>query len=358
MPWIPDAPEAIAARLAAAWEAEFQHEVPDGVDASTAVAPWSALARSPAQALYGTQLGFAAEVRDFWLDACDEDLVPEQAARLGLSQAVAQRSGGNANPPAGSTVGTVIPVNATLGGGRYRVTGARTVDGTGTEVVPILAVTAGVAGDVAAGTVLAFDSPIAGLAAQQLTVDADGISGGSEQETMEELRQRAIAWRRRRPKGGGPGDYISWTQAIYPKAIVKELPLWAGLGRVGVVVGMAPGRAATSTELSRIGTALRAQAPLDVADLTAMSAVIVPFDLTLAVDPDSTAVRAAVQAALATFLAAEPGIGGTVDLSRLWEAISSAAGEYRHRIIAPAADVVGTTRQLFVPGTITWVAWP
>ncbi len=356
MPWTPDAPEVIAARLAAGWEAAFAAEVPEGVDASSAIAPWSALARSPAQSLYGTQLGFAAEVDDFWLDTCVAALVPEQAARLGLYQAAAQASGGNANPPAGSTVGTIIPVNATLAGGLFRVTTAVTITGTGTEVVPIVAVTAGVAGDRDAGTVLAFDSPIGGLAAQQLTVDADGITGGSERETLEELRQRAIAWRRRRPKGGGPGDYAGWAQAIYPKAIIKELPLWGGLGRVGVAVAF-PGRIATVTERGRIQAELVARAPLDVLSITTIGATVTALPLTIALDPDTTAVRAAVTSSCATFLAAEPGIGGTVDHGRLREAISSASGEYRHRLISPTADVVAGTTQMFIPGAITWAAW-
>lgn len=357
MPWAPDSPDTIAARLAAGWEEEFADVTPDGVDASSAVAPWSALARAPGDVLYGVELGFAAEVQDFWLDTCDESLVAEQAARLGLYQAPAQAHSGFANPPAGSTPGTIIPINATLGGGLYRVTAPVTIDGTGTESVPITAVTAGAAGEVEDGAVLNFDSPIGGLAAQQLTVDADGITGGSKQETLEELRQRAIAWRRRRPMGGGPGDYATWATNVYPRAIVKELPLWGGLGRVGVAVAF-PGHTATPTEVSRIQAAIEARMPIDVAALAVLAATVTPLTLTLAIDPDTTAVREAVTASYAAFLAGEPGIGGTVDISRLNEAISSAAGEYRHRLTSPSVDVVAGATELFIPGVITWAAWP
>ncbi|MDO9501381.1 baseplate J/gp47 family protein [Falsiroseomonas sp.] len=361
MGFTPDTPAQIASRLAAAGEAEFAAIPPDGVDASSANAPLAVLYRAPAQALYLAGLALAAEVQDFWLDTCDVTLVPEQAARLGLSQAPAQRAGGFGAPAPGATPGTIIPAEATLGGGLYRVTAATTLDGTGVEAVPLEAVSAGVAGDLAAGTLLALDSPIAGLAAQSLTVDANGLTGGSAQETLEQLRARAITWRRRRPKGGGPGDYIAWTQAVYPNAIVKELPLWGGLGRVGVAVAFvgADGgaRVATTTEQSRILDALVAQAPLDAEAITVLAATLTPLDLTIAVTPDTTAVRAAVSNAFALFLRAEPGIGGTVELSRLDEALSSAAGEFANRRTAPATPVVAGETVLLVPGTITFEAW-
>ncbi|MBX9593321.1 MAG: baseplate J/gp47 family protein [Roseomonas sp.] len=362
MPYVPDPPETIAARLAAAGEAEFAAVAADGVDAGSANAPLAALYRAPAQALYLSGLALAAEVQDFWLDTCEAEKVPEQAARLGLVQAPAQPSGGFARPAAGATPGTIIPADATLAGGLYRVTAATTLDGSGDEDVPLVAVTAGVAGDRASGIVLELDSPIAGLAAQSLTVGADGLTGGSEQETIEELRTRAIAWRRRRPKGGCPGDYTGWVQALYPAAIVKELPLWGGLGRVGVAVAFlrpdGSARVATSTELTRIGTHLAGLAPLDTDAIAVIAATLTPVALTLKVNPDTTAVRAAVTSAFNLFLAREPGIGGTLELSRLDEALSSAAGEYANRRTAPSAPVVAGATALLVPGTITFEAWP
>jgi uncharacterized phage protein gp47/JayE len=362
MPYIPDTPDQIAARLAAAGEAEFASVPPDGVDASSANAPLAALYRAPAQALYLASMALAAEIEDFWLDTCAEELVPEQAARLGLSQAPAQKAGGFANPAAGATSGTIIPADATLGGGLYRVTEATELDGTGDEEVPLEAVTAGAAGNLDAGVVLELDSPIAGLAAQSLTVGTDGLTGGSPQETIEQLRQRAIGWRRRRPKGGCPGDYIGWVQALYPAAIVKELPLWGGLGRVGIAVAFleADGsvRVATETELTRIADRLATLAPLDAAAITVLAATLTPQALTLKISPDTTAVRAAVTNAFTLFLAREPGIGGTLELSRLDEAISSAAGEYANRRTVPSGPVVAGATALLVPGTITFEAWP
>ena len=356
MPYQPDPPDVIAARLAAAWEVDFADAAPDGVDASSAIAPWSAFARAPAQALYAQGLAIAERAADFFADTCRVELVPSHAARWRLSQAAAQAAGGFASPPAGSTSGTVIPAGATLGGGLYQVATAGTVDGSGTESIAIVAVTAGLAGNLASGTVLVLDSPIAGLAAQQLTVDADGLTGGSEQETPEQLRARTIAAIRRRSKGGGPGDYITWAQNLYPLAIVRELPLWTGLGRVGVAVAFA-GRTASGTEAARILAALQAAAPVTVSIITVVPATITAVPLNLSISPDGISTRAAISSAFAAFLAAEPGIAGLLEMSRLDAALSSAAGEYAHRRTVPSANVQAGATELLVPGSITWGTW-
>jgi uncharacterized phage protein gp47/JayE len=345
----------IAARMAAAAAADFAGVAPDEVDASSANAPLAVVYGAPAQALYAQRLAIAAQVDDFFVDLCRVDLVPTHAARWGLAQAPAQAAGGFANPPAGSTGGP-IPADATLGGGLYRVATSGAIDGTGTESIAIVAVTPGVAGNLTAGTVLELDSPVAGLAAQQLTVDADGLTGGSPQETLEQLRARTVATLRRRGKGGGPGDYVTWVQNLYPQAIVRELPLWTGLGTAGVAVAFA-GRTASGTEVSRIQATLAAAAPVTVVTITVVAATITAVPLTLALSPDNTATRAAVTSAFAAFMAAEPGIAGLLELSRLDAALSSAAGEYAHRRSLPAANIQAGATELLVPGAITWSSW-
>jgi len=356
MPYDPQSPDQIAARMAAAAEADFAGIAADGVDASSANAPLAVVYGPPALALYGQRLTISAQVDDFFVDKCRVELVPAHAARWGLSQAAAQYAGGFASAPSGSASGTPIPAGTTLGSGLYQVAVTGAANGAGTESIAIVATIAGVAANLAPGTVLALDSPIAGLAAQQLTIDADGLTGGSEQETQEQLRGRTVATIRRRSKGGGPGDYITWVQNLYPAAIVRELPLWTGLGTCGVAVAF-PGRTASSTEVTRIQAALAAAAPVTVSAITVVAATITPVALGLSVSPDNTSTRAAISSAFAAFLAAEPGIAGLLEMSRLDAALSSAAGEYAHRRTAPAGNIQAGAAELLVPGTITYAAW-
>lgn len=358
MPYAPPTPQEISDRLSAGFESAFRDVTPEGVDATSANAPFGVLADVLAQGLYGNHLHLGTLARDFFVDTCDASLVPRHAARWGLSQIPAEPAAGTVQF-AGAD-GTALPAGIILtapSGALYTTQASVTIAG-GTASVPVEAEEPGAAGNQPAGTVLQLVSPVAGLSAQSATVDAQGLSGGFDTETLEALRSRTIARIRRRSRGGGPGDYEDWVRNIDPNVgWVAEKPLWVGLGSVGVVVAMRPGRAPTEVELDRIEAGLAAVRPIAVRQLVVLPAVIRPVDLVLRVTPDTTAVRAAVAEAFALFLAAEPGIGGTIDWMRLNAALSSAAGQYSHRMPSPAADIVLGATELAVPGTIAWEPW-
>jgi uncharacterized phage protein gp47/JayE len=131
-----------------------------------------------------------------------------------------------------------------------------------------------------------------------------------------------------------------------------------GLGSVGVVVAtgsaLAP-TAPTPAELARVQEVLDANRPVTALAL-AVPATIAPLALTIRLEPDTAAVRGAVTEGLRLFLAGEPGIGGVIRRSRLSEAISSASGEFAHRLDLPAADVALAPTALATLGAITWAA--
>lgn len=70
--------------------------------------------------------------------------------------------------------------------------------------------------------------------------------------------------------------------------------------------------------------------------------------------PNTAAVRAAVEAELADlfFRDAEP--GGTIRVSRIWEAVSIATGESHHAITSPSSDQTAATGRIYVLGTVTY----
>ena len=49
---------------------------------------------------------------------------------------------------------------------------------------------------------------------------------------------------------------------------------------------------------------------------------------------------------------AEP--GGTIPVSKIWEAISIAAGEEKHVVTIPSADVTHDTGEIATLGTVTY----
>ncbi|BBN53140.1 hypothetical protein TRE132_12650 [Pseudomonas chlororaphis subsp. aurantiaca] len=80
-----------------------------------------------------------------------------------------------------------------------------------------------------------------------------------------------------------------------------------------------------------------------------------PVTYSLRLSPDTSAVRAAVEAQLRDLHNREAGLGDTLLISHIREAISSAAGENDHRLSAPAADVPAASNQLLTFGGCVWL---
>jgi uncharacterized phage protein gp47/JayE len=92
------------------------------------------------------------------------------------------------------------------------------------------------------------------------------------------------------------------------------------------------------------------------AALTVVAPVAVTLNFTIqSMAPGTQAVKDAIAAELTDLLAREAEPGVTILVSHLREAISIAAGETDHVLVAPAANVVYATGQMPVMGTITWM---
>lgn len=91
------------------------------------------------------------------------------------------------------------------------------------------------------------------------------------------------------------------------------------------------------------------------AELYVLAPVKVPVAYSIRAVPDTSAVRAAIQARLIDLHAREAGLGETLLLTHIAEAVSGSSGENDHDLIAPVADVVAATNQLLTFGGITWL---
>jgi uncharacterized phage protein gp47/JayE len=107
-------------------------------------------------------------------------------------------------------------------------------------------------------------------------------------------------------------------------------------------------------EVAAVQAALDAERPV-TATLFVVAPVATPLDFAIQLTPDTTAVRAAVQAELADLLRREAEPGGTILISHLREAIAVAGGETDHVMTVPAANVPHATGQIATMGVITWV---
>jgi len=253
--------------------------------------------------------------------------------------------------------GAVIPA-ATLvqrSDGAEFVTNVDATLAAGTISTAVTALAAGSDGNTEAASTLTLVNPIAGCN-NAATVGASGIEGGADLESDDALRGRIIARIQAPPHGGSVDDYEMWALAVAGVTRAWVSPGLLGSGTVGVYI-VCDGQ--EGSIIPDAGTVLAAQVYIDArrpvtAQPTVFAPTATPVNFTIAVTPDTVAVRTAVEAELVDLLRREAEPGGPVLLSHIREAISLAVGETDHVLTIPAADVLMASGELAILGTITW----
>lgn len=222
---------------------------------------------------------------------------------------------------------------------------------TGTGTVTCL--TPGASGNAGAGVKINLISPVMGVQSQASVIL---IGGGTDVESIEELRGRIIARIQKPPQGGAAHDYEAWALEVPGVTRAWPYPLQYGLGTVGVTFVM-DNKAGTiipdAGEVASVQTHIDAVRPV-TADVIVFAPVAVPVDFEIHLTPNSLAVQNAIKAELEDFFRREAIPGGTLYISRIREAISTAAGEFDHVLVTPNANIVMTFGQMPVTGTFTW----
>lgn len=201
--------------------------------------------------------------------------------------------------------------------------------------------------------ILELTSPIAGVDSEG-AVQSTTLTG-TDLETRDEGLERLLARIRTPPSGGGPGDYIRWTLENSGVTRAWEFANLEAPNSVSVafvrdnespIVPDAGERAAVLTYLESV-------APITVG-LYIITLTEQSIDLTFsALNPNTAAVLTAIEDSVNDLFVREGGPGVTIPLSRIEEAVSAAAGEISHVMTAPSADVVSTTTQVPIVGTVT-----
>lgn len=288
-------------------------------------------------------------------DQAEAEYLERHASIRGLSRKAATFATGSVT--ISGTPGSSFPAGARLqrsDGTLYETTAAITIPAGGSTTAAVTAEQPGEGGNAIVGTQLTTQAAFAGI--QSAATAATALEGGTDAETDEALRERVLRAWRERPQAGTAEDYERW--ALEVPGITRA---WARgntpqLGAVTIyVVGdeNEPTIAPTAAQLTEVEGLIATRRPI-----TSRPAVVAPtlqpLDLTLSVSPSSDAVKSAVSAALADRIRLDAAPGGTLRLSRLREAISTAPGEVYHSLTLPATDPVAEPDELFVLGTVTW----
>lgn len=260
----------------------------------------------------------------------------------------------------GCTAGRVLPAETILqrqDGTEYVVLADATVAADGTLTASVMALDPGAAGNAAAGVKLALTETLAGIASP-LLVAGDGLTGGADEEKDPELLQRFLDYWRTAEEGAGPYVKLAMKVAGVTRAWEYEHEMGLGTMTVRFVMDNKPDTIIpTADEVARVNEYMQTFRPPGSKGLYVVAPEPDPLDIVVAIDPDTVAIRAAVEDEIAAFIKREHACGEGTARSRLSEVISAAPGEFRHKIISPADDVARAFNKIAVPGNITWVTY-
>lgn len=131
------------------------------------------------------------------------------------------------------TVGSLVPSGTAMIGalGTNFETLEQVAIGNGPTKIAVRAIDPGTVGNLDAGDIISFVTPVAGVDGSATVVE---LYGGTDQETDEELRARVLLRIREPPMGGDAADYVEWALAVPGVTRAWCSPNEMGIGTVTV----------------------------------------------------------------------------------------------------------------------------
>jgi len=211
--------------------------------------------------------------------------------------------------------------------------------------VALRAVDGGLDGDCDAGQELDLVTPIAnidGTATVEADVDGLGLTGGTDLESLADYLDRLIVYMQKPPLGGAPGDHVQWALEVPGVTRAWEYKGQDGTGNPGLgKVALAFVLDGEEDIIPVSGDVDEVQAYIDdrsPAEVIVFAPTAVPLELSIQLEPNTSAVRAAVLEEIQDLLARDAEPGGILYVSRINEAISAAVGEINHILVSPTVD--------------------
>lgn len=259
------------------------------------------------------------------------------------------------------TNGTLIPAGTELQRSDLAIftTDEAVTISSGTAIAQVTAEVAGEIGNTMQGSILAFISPIVNVASQA-EVETGGLVGGIDIEDDDSYLERLLERIQQPPQGGSVQDYIIWAKEVPGVTNVWVKPLEDGPGTVKVYFMMYdayPNGIPDPSDVANVQAHIEAVKPVTaIVTVAAPTAVPLNFTIELTLNPGyvEADVQDAVEASLKDMLRRDAEPGGTINLSRITEAINLTEGVFSSVLTVPASNVTVSASQISTMGTITW----
>lgn len=302
-----------------------------------------------------------------WIDVqcspltCEEERLYDWSALYGVDRLAATVAVGNAL--AAGTAGTHLLAGTPLRGQNgldYTVIEAVALS-PGFTSIPVRCNTVGIAGNLIAGQALMLIDPVLGVAGS-LTVGSLGLTGGAEEELVDDWRVRvADEWRVRvgnedGGRSGNPDDYRFWAKSAHPSVTAALVSLHTlGIGTVVVrpICDTLADRMPTEAVLVAVESKLVDIAPA-TADWRVDSPIIRRVTVTIDLLPqvDSAENRVAIQAALSALVMSESVEDAILTVGEIDGAIATVTTQYIR--LAPTANLAVALGEVFVLNPVIW----
>lgn len=305
------------------------------------------MARVIAGVSHGLHGYIAFVLRQCFTSTAESTYLERRASEYGVYRKPASKAEGSVTFTGSGTV----PAGTQLQSERdvVYVTTAASVDGKAT----IQAAVAGAAGNAVAGLELTLVSPVVGILS---TAVAGELTGGTDAEDDESLRERLLQRQKSPPKAGTAADYIAWAKDVSGVTRAWCYPHEMGLGHVTVrfmTDGMTENGIPSDLMVQRVKEHIESLMPV-TAILHVEAPIPKPLDMTVDVLPLTEAIKAKIVSAVEAAIVGEAVPGGPVQRTSLDRALSGVAEIQSYRIVSPTDDVTASTGEIYVPGTITW----
>lgn len=247
---------------------------------------------------------------------------------------------------------TVVPKGTQLQaeGDAFYVTTADSVNG----MAPIEAAVAGKVGNASEGMELTLTSPIVGVLS---TATAGALTGGTDAEDDESLRERLLARQKNPPKAGTKADYVAWAREVSGVTRAWCTAQEMGMGHVTVrfmTDGLTPNGIPDEVMIERVQKHIEDNMPV-TSILHVVAPISKPLNIVLEVLPDTEAVKAKIESAIESVILTEAVPAGPILLTSIDRAISGVSEVMSYRLQSPTDDITTGVGEIYVPGTITWV---
>lgn len=303
-------------------------------------------------------------------DTADEDWLVRHA-NIWLKRGRKSASFASGSVTMTGSAGVVVPAGTlfSYAGSSYQSSADVTL-GARATAVPLDALTAGTVGNLDAGTALQLSTAISGADASAIV---DSMTGGTDDETDDELRARVLERIRKPPQGGDADDYVAWALEVDGVTRAWCAPNEMGPGTVTVRFMMDDLRATddpttsgfpTDDDVATVRAYLDTVRPVTLLDFFVEAPIPEPVNISIgSLDSDTTATRNAIAAALAELMSAKASPSYSTNgvlqdaqtIYAVWmsEAISSAAG-VDHFELLTGDHLMPSNGCMAVLGTITY----